>query len=262
VVGGGDAFISRYSFDLLAGDGRPERIRFAPKLNVAPGSLQLSAAAQILGIDGGVSINFSGGAFAQYCVSSTAGCGCVASTIHHAGDEHLFGRVRLRAPASATGYAGHQCRHHHRRRRGFAQFVVATGSGLNACSLDVDGNGSINALTDGLMLMRADVRTDRHGGDQQRGRYRSAAFDLGADSAVSERELRTRASRRSHESVSDPLPLAAARCAQVGYVPGSSTLLSTSLMFVLPQNAIVSRAPCGMISRHFVTPSSPIAPRP
>src|SRR5438067_11333545 len=43
----------------------------------------------------------------------------------------------------------------------FANFLVTTGNelgsgpGPSSCSLDVDGNGSIDALTDGLLLIRA-----------------------------------------------------------------------------------------------------------
>ncbi|MBK7473243.1 MAG: hypothetical protein IPI73_24065 [Betaproteobacteria bacterium] len=37
----------------------------------------------------------------------------------------------------------------------WADFLVTTGTQLTACSLDVDGNGGIDALTDGLILIRA-----------------------------------------------------------------------------------------------------------
>ena len=38
---------------------------------------------------------------------------------------------------------------------GAAAFRVATGSLLSVCTLDVDGNGNTDALTDGLVILRA-----------------------------------------------------------------------------------------------------------
>ncbi|MEO8132916.1 MAG: SBBP repeat-containing protein [Betaproteobacteria bacterium] len=149
-----DGFVSVYSLDLLATDVVPNAFSFPPRLNVQPGSLQASSAAQILGITGLVPISVSGGAFAQYCVSSTATCGCdiVAFTfVPGIIAINQFVCVRQQAPFAtpavgiATVIVG----------GGVGQFLVATGNGLTACSLDIDGNGARDALTDGLMLLRA-----------------------------------------------------------------------------------------------------------
>ncbi len=45
-------------------------------------------------------------------------------------------------------------------------------------------------------------------------------------------------------------------------VPGNKILLSTVLMSVCPQNAMVTSNSLAMISKHLVTPASPIAPKP
>jgi len=49
---------------------------------------------------------------------------------------------------------------------------------------------------------------------------------------------------------------------QVGKVPGSRMLRSTSAIFVRPQKAIVRSSSLWMISSILVTPAWPMAPRP
>ena len=133
----------------------PDAFSFAPKLNVQPGSQQTSAAAQITGVIGSVPISVIGGNFAQYCISSSSGCLCdeqpftnVSLTIKN----NQFVCVRQVAPANtpelarATLIVG----------GGWARFLVTTGNEIgSACTLDVDGNGMQDALTDGLMIIRA-----------------------------------------------------------------------------------------------------------
>jgi hypothetical protein len=151
-----DGFVSRYSFDLRAGDTVPDAFTIAPKLNVAPASLQLSAPVQLTGLFGNVPISVYGGNFTEYCVSSSgSGCPCdivsmrkTAATIN----DSQYVCVRQVAPAStpaqaiATLLVG----------GGLANYVVTTGTQIGgACSLDVDGNNIPDALTDGLLLIRA-----------------------------------------------------------------------------------------------------------
>jgi hypothetical protein len=150
-----DAFVSRLSFDLLAADAVPNALSFAAKLNVPMGSLQLSAPAQISGIVGSVPVSLAGGNFAQYCISSASNCTCdvrafdnIAATINNAQYVCLRQNAPFSSPAlaKATLVVG----------GAWANFLVTTGSEIGAaCSLDVDGNGGIDALTDGFLLMRA-----------------------------------------------------------------------------------------------------------
>jgi len=150
-----DAFLSRFSLDLAAGLKVPAAFSFAPKLNVPLNSLQSSSSVQITGVTGNVPVSIVGGNFAQYCVSSSAGCGCdvqafgnAAATLNNG--QHIC--VRQVAPpntpaqAKATVVVG----------GGWADFIVTTGNSFTSCNLDVDGSGGApNALTDGLMLVRA-----------------------------------------------------------------------------------------------------------
>ena len=150
-----DAFISRFSLDLASGLKVPAAFAFAPKLNVPLNSLQGSNGVQITGVTGNVPVSIVGGNFAQFCVSSSVGCGCdvqafgnVATTMNNS--QHIC--VRQVAPANVpaltktTLVVG----------GGWADFVVTTGSALTSCNLDVDGSGGApNGLTDGLILVRA-----------------------------------------------------------------------------------------------------------
>ena len=150
-----DAFISRFSLDLASGLKVPAAFAFAPKLNVPLNSLQGSNGVQITGVTGNVPVSIVGGNFAQFCVSSSVGCGCdvqafgnVATTMNNS--QHVC--VRQVAPANVpaltktTLVVG----------GGWADFVVTTGSALTSCNLDVDGSGGApNGLTDGLILVRA-----------------------------------------------------------------------------------------------------------
>jgi hypothetical protein len=149
-----DAFVSRYSFDLLATDVVPNAFSFAPKTNVPIGSLQISAPALISGIVGSVPISLTGGNFAQFCVSSTNDCSCDVQPFQSAPatiNNNQFVCVRQSAPLVRPGVAEALVL----VGSGFGKFYVTTGSVLTACSLDIDGNGVADALTDGLMLIRA-----------------------------------------------------------------------------------------------------------
>ena len=152
---GYDAFVARYSLDLLAKDAVPAPFSFAPKLNVQPGSQQTSAAAQITGVVGSVPISIVGGNFAQYCISLTSGCLCEVQAFTNVNltiNNNQFVCVRQVAAlitpglARATVIIG----------GGWGNFLVTTGTEIaTPCTLDVDGNGMQDALTDGLMILRA-----------------------------------------------------------------------------------------------------------
>jgi hypothetical protein len=153
---GNDAFVSRYSLDLMAVDVVPDPFSFAPKVGVLPGSFQLSDGAHITGVTGSIPISLvGGGEFAEYCISSTAVCNCNVQALGKAPstiDNNQYACVRQRAPAAVpasakvTLIAG----------GGAASFIVGTGNDLGSlCTLDVDGNGQVTALTDGLLVIRA-----------------------------------------------------------------------------------------------------------
>ncbi len=154
-AGSSDAFVSRFSMELANGDDLPDPFAFAPNLNVPVSSIQTSNSAQILGISGNVPISLLGGNFAQYCVSSSAGCACDALSYRQNASTITNGLhvcVRQVAPANtpaqskATLIVG----------GGWANFLVGTGTEITSCNLDIDGSGGApNAVSDGLMLVRA-----------------------------------------------------------------------------------------------------------
>ena len=153
-VGGFDGYVARFTFDLRnAAVAQPAAFSFPSIFNAPPGSLQTSAAATISGL--GVSpqtIAILGGNMARYCISPDVNCTCGELDYRTAATEIQNGQsvcVRQFAPpttpggASATILVG----------GGSASFFVGTGSG--GCTLDVDGNGTKDPLTDGLLIMRA-----------------------------------------------------------------------------------------------------------
>jgi hypothetical protein len=150
-----DAFISRLSLDLMAADVIPNSFELSSAINVPPLSLQTSNPVQIVGVNAGVPISIVGGRFAQYCVSSSFGCACDVSGGYRNTPATMFNNqfvcVRQVAPDSipaqskATLIVG----------GAWADHIVTTGAQLTQCVVDVDGNGGINATTDGLLLTRA-----------------------------------------------------------------------------------------------------------
>lgn len=128
---------------------------FAPKRNVPINSLQSLNSVRITSVTGNVPVSITGGNIAQYCVSSSAGCSC---------DAEAFGNVAatlnnnqyVRARRMAPGNTPAQAKTTLVVGGGWADFMLATGSTLASSSLDVDGSGGApNALTDGLILVRA-----------------------------------------------------------------------------------------------------------
>ncbi|MBK8741248.1 MAG: hypothetical protein IPM02_17775 [Betaproteobacteria bacterium] len=150
--GGTDAFVSLATLDLRAGGAVPGVFSFAPRTGVPAGSLQVSAPATISGLaDSPQNIAILGGNLAQYCISSGATCDCDVTPFGSAMASIANGQsicVRQYAPAivpssaTTTILVG----------GGSATFFVSTAP---SCSLDIDGNTAIDALTDGLMLLRA-----------------------------------------------------------------------------------------------------------
>lgn len=71
-----DAVVTRMTLDLAAGDLVPNALSFPGKFNVARSSVQTSFPAQITGVAGNVPVFVNGGNFAEFCLSSSAGCTC------------------------------------------------------------------------------------------------------------------------------------------------------------------------------------------
>ena len=109
----------------------------------------------ITGIDGQANVYVEGQPGSAFCASTAASCetcdisgGYVQSGSIGAG-KHVCVRhtasALLNQVTSTTLHVG----------GGAATFWVSTGTIFGGCSLDIDGNTQIDALTDGLMLLRA-----------------------------------------------------------------------------------------------------------
>ena len=153
--GGRDGFVSRLTPDLTLNDTTPDAFAFTTQTNAALLSVRTSNPALIGGLFGSARIYADGRAGSTYAVSSASNCsgdvsGGFVSTIGTVTNGHY---VCARHTASAATNQVTQTVVH--IGGGAASFSVSTGTLFTACSLDVDGNGSVNALTDGLMLVRA-----------------------------------------------------------------------------------------------------------
>jgi len=157
--GGGffNAFVSRFSLDLLATDVYPNAVHFTAQSGVPMNVVRTSAPVQISGLGVPAMVTASGSLGSAFCISAGNDCSCDATP----------GAAFTTTPASI---ANNQflCAQHvsapipNALREtvvivggGAAKFQTFTGTNLTVCSLDVDGNGADDALTDGLIIIRA-----------------------------------------------------------------------------------------------------------
>ena len=154
--GSADGFVARLSADLTLADKTSVAFFFAPKFGAIAGSTVTSAPATLTGFTGTLATYITGGADARYCVSSAANCTCdvlaftaANANVLTAGQSICMSDKAGLLPnqsAVSTFHAG----------GGAASFVITTGAALaTPCSLDIDGNGVMDALSDGLIVLRA-----------------------------------------------------------------------------------------------------------
>jgi hypothetical protein len=154
----GDAIVVAVTADLAFSDITPNAFTFQPKSGVAPGSLQISSPALITGIVDPAAAYITGAPGAAFCISSAATCTCdvsiqyIPAGVNAQISNNRYVCVRHTAPIASPAVNASTL--HVGGAAG--TFYVATGAPLGSpCTLDVDGNGSIEALTDGLILIRA-----------------------------------------------------------------------------------------------------------
>jgi hypothetical protein len=159
--GGGatDGFIGAMTTDLRALDSNPAPFAFAPVVNVLPLTVQVSSPARVTP-NGVATIYVDGQPGSAWCASTTGvGCSC-----------DLTGNVFRSTPLTLTAVVPYYVCVRHISAAApnvitestlhigatAATFRVGTGivPGLG-CTLDMDGNGATDALTDGLMILRA-----------------------------------------------------------------------------------------------------------
>lgn len=154
----GNALIVAATPDLAFSDITPDPFTFQPNAGVAPGSLQMSNPALITGIVDPAPAYITGAPGAAFCISMMALCNCdvslgfIPANVSAQISNNRYVCVRHNAPIaspavnSSTLHVGGAA----------GTFYVGTGAPLGGnCTLDVDGNGTPDALTDGLMVLRA-----------------------------------------------------------------------------------------------------------
>jgi hypothetical protein len=155
-----DSFVARISADLTAADTTPDHITFALRSGVAPSTLVTSSPVLVTGISGPAAVYVDGALGSAYCISSTAQCGCdVSGSFKNTQSTIADGQfVCVRHIAAPVADAFAKTVLHVGGSAG--TFRTITGNAIApvtgpGCSLDVDGNNSVDALTDGLLLIRA-----------------------------------------------------------------------------------------------------------
>lgn len=157
--GGGpqDAYVARYPVDLRAGDTVSNALTFTPVFGAARSALVVAGPVQVTGLGAPAPLTVQGASHDQACVSSTPDCSC-----------NVVGWQAHPAPIFTVVNNQYVCVRHVTapvanalRETGVAigglvtRFRSYTGTDLSACKLDVDGNGTNDALTDGLIILRA-----------------------------------------------------------------------------------------------------------
>jgi hypothetical protein len=144
------------STDLTLTDTTPSPIAFAPVNNAPVSTLVTSGPVQVTGIGGTLPVYVEGALGSAYCLSSTSGCSCDASGGGFVSTPGVVGAnqyVCVRHVSSAADNEITATIFH--AGGGGGAFRVATGALFGTCTLDVDGDNAIDAMTDGLVLMRA-----------------------------------------------------------------------------------------------------------
>ena len=152
-----DAYVARYSADLTLNDNVPDAFgNFAAQSGVPVQSVRTSNPLRVTGIFGSANLYLEGQPGSSYCISSANGCSCDVSggfqTIPTTVGNNAYVCVRHTA-AAAVNQLSRTDLHVGGAR---ASFIATTGSLIGgSCTLDVDGDGGIDALSDGLIMLRA-----------------------------------------------------------------------------------------------------------
>jgi len=140
----------------------PDALAFASQRNVPLSSVRASNPVLVAGIAsgglaGGANIYVDGQPGSKYCVSSTNSCAVCDISGSFVGIRGTIDAGRYVCVRHTASAALNQATYTDLHVGGaMARFFVTTGTLLGGnCSLDVDGNNSIDALTDGLLILRA-----------------------------------------------------------------------------------------------------------
>lgn len=156
--GANDGFVSRIDTDLRLAFSNPAQFTVAPAINVLPLSVQTSAPTPVLPT-GAATVYVDGQAGSSWCASSGPACTCDLSGSAFRSDvsqidspQPYYVCVRQVAPAALNVIS--EVTLHIGAVAGTYRVTTGTIPGFG-CTLDVDGSGFLDALGDGLIILRA-----------------------------------------------------------------------------------------------------------
>lgn len=154
--GGGDGFLTRLTPGLTLLDNTPDTFAFPPTFGAPVSTSTRSMAVRINGISNNTAVSVSGAPNPAYCISSTAflTCDIQAFTISPTAvlDNGHFLSLRNTSSSLPDQVVTVNI------TVGSSSTIWELSSGSAAathCSMDIDGDGLVQATTDGLMLARA-----------------------------------------------------------------------------------------------------------
>jgi hypothetical protein len=153
--GSSDGFVARFTPDLTFADKTPNPFAFAPIVGAALSTLQTSSPVQVTGIAGPVAVYVEGNAASTYCISTSNACTCDVNDFFASEPGTMSNNQYVCVRHASAPVPNEVTRTVFHAGGGAATFRVVTGAPFGGCSLDIDGNTIIDALTDGLMLLRA-----------------------------------------------------------------------------------------------------------
>ena len=160
--GGTDGFVAAFTSDLVAGNSNPAPFTFVPITNALSSTLQVSAPTRV--VPTGNAIGYvDGQPGSTWCASTLADCSCDKTGNVYVSGEALITSttpgtpyfVCVRHISSSAPESVTESRLHIGAVAGVFRTATNGGAGLVGCTLDVDGNGVQDALTDGLLILRA-----------------------------------------------------------------------------------------------------------
>ena len=152
-----DAFVARYSADLTLNDNVPDTFgNFAAQSGVPVQSVRTSNPLRITGIFGSANLYIDGQPGSSYCISSANNCSCDVSGGFLTAPTTVGNNAYVCVRHTASAALNQLSRTDLHVGGGRASFIATTGALIGgSCTLDVDGDGGIDALSDGLIMLRA-----------------------------------------------------------------------------------------------------------
>ncbi len=151
--GSSDAFASRFSLDLRAGDVVPDPFVLPAQFGVPVSSLRSAGPVRVTGLAAPAPVTVDGALGSAVCVSTSNTCSCDSSagwvvSASIADNQYLCVR-HVSAPTAETYSESRVV------AGGFAAKFISFTANISACSLDMDDDGLVTAPKEGLVIARA-----------------------------------------------------------------------------------------------------------